>query len=392
MSLPTDFISSLQFIHPKELFVIYDEKAIPKGGTSLELKNEIRPVDLYCYLGGRFGQPNGLQNFFRKDDSDNLIHWEWVLRFNGGLIAFIGMNFRTEVRLHGYAGWQEADREVLIEQIKTSFGSYGPQMSAVRKALEHWVEFINPYQRIRSAIDTLLDELNALNLDPERDRIDEFGTDPDFQEKWQTTTLRYTKGFGLCFGIRSMLPVLAESFVNLLIYVLMRPEMKADKRLSENFFRQPIDVRIKSLSLNCIGFKHQPDYASEVCKRYHSLVNERNDLLHGNVVVDKLKFNEVFFWGKVPVFREYRSMWARSLEITTNAVGLASVHEELSVVQGLVEYLVSCLDDKVRKDVVFITERYELGLNVANRRIGVLFPEWLVDIRAVESESTVGSP
>ena len=53
--------------------------------------------------------------------------------------------------------------------------------------------------------------------------------------------------------------------MNVLIYVLMRPEIRSDQRLTESVFRQPIDVRVKSLSINCIGFKQQPDYAGAEC-------------------------------------------------------------------------------------------------------------------------------
>lgn len=52
----------------------------------LALRNEIAPSDLYCYLHARFGPPNGPQDFFRKDSSDNLVHWEWMLRAGTGWI------------------------------------------------------------------------------------------------------------------------------------------------------------------------------------------------------------------------------------------------------------------------------------------------------------------
>jgi hypothetical protein len=93
---------------------------------------------------------------------------------------------------------------------------------------------------------------------------------------------RYSKGLGLCFGIRSMLPVMAEAFVNLLLFALMRPELKSNQRLRDNTIRQPIDIRIMNLSVTCTGFESQVDYKHAAFKAYHTLVNERNDLLHGD--------------------------------------------------------------------------------------------------------------
>jgi hypothetical protein len=258
----------------------------------------------------------------------------------------------------------------------------------MRKALESWVEFVNPYQRIRRTVTTLLSELDALNLDVETDHFQDIwdlqrqSPSPDEQKlQWQAVAERFTKGFGICFGVRSMLPVLAESYVNLLLYILMRPELKSDQRLRENVFRQPIDVRIKSLGISCIGFASHPEYKNDACKRYHSLVNERNDLLHGNVVIDKLKFNEMYFYGTVPVFCEYKSMWQRALGVEMSAVGLDKVREEMDVVEELIQYLTTCLEPTIREQVADLAESYRLGLNNDNQRLGILFPTWLVDFR-----------
>jgi hypothetical protein len=388
MALPADFIASLRPIHPRELFEILTKNSWPKGGGSFELRNELHPADLFCYLGARFGPPNGIQNFLRKDDSDNLIHWEWTLRYKDLLVTFQGMNFRTEVHIHGGPAVENTDKGELIAQVRADFAPHGQRMTEVRRGLEDWIEFVNPYQRIRSSINGLLNELTELNLEPEQDALDiptvytVVNDQAATEARWKETAERYTKGFGLCFGIRSMLPVMAEAYVNLVIYILMRPEIRGDDRLRENVFRQPIDIRIKSLSINCEGFERAPDYTTAVCKQYHSLVNERNDLLHGNVAIEKLSFNEVYFWGTVPIFREYRTMWQRSLGMMVTAVGLPTVQSELATINNLIEYLESCLEEKHREKVKMFTGRYELGLNKDTGRIGLLFPPWLVDFHA----------
>jgi hypothetical protein len=319
MTLPADFIDSLGPMHPREIVEMLAVQRWPRREAAIfELVNEIRPLDLFCYLGARFGEPNGFQNFLRKDDSDNLIHWEWTLRHKAGIVSFQGMNFRSEVHIYS-AGAVASDKEHLVAQIKADFAAHGSGMSEVRRALEHWIEFVNPYQRIKMSVDGLLDELAALRLEPDQDALDAFQWDTahlaEAQERAEERGARYSKGFGLCFGIRAMLPIMAEAY-----------------------------VRIKSLSLNCVGFVTQPDYTSDDCKRSHSLVNERNDLLHGNVAIDRLSFNEVHFWGRVPIFREYRTMWQRSLGVMVEAVGLRTVRDDVAVVNNLISYLESCLD------------------------------------------------
>ena len=351
------------------------------------LRDEVRPVDLYCYLWARFGPPNGFQNFLRKDDSDNLIHWDWTLSCNHGWMIILGMNFRTEVQFVGCFPFSEADKDKLIQQLKSDFANFGKQMSEIRKTmLETWTEFINPYHRLRSSVDQLHEEIKALSLDPSRDAFPDLIDSSEggaFETKWKDVSIRYNKGVGICFGIRSMLPVMAEAFVNLLLFVLMKTDLKSDPRLRENTIRQQIDIRIKSLHLTCIGFARPVDYSHTACGNYHSLVNERNDLLHGNVVIEKLRFNEVYFNGRVPIFKDYRSMWERSLGVEVSAVGLDRLTAELRVIDEFVAYVLSCLQPDVREQIERIMQNRDLGLNKDTGRIGILFPGHLVDMQLV---------
>ena len=162
--------------------------------------------------------------------------------------------------------------------------------------------------------------------------------------------------------------------------------MKSDDRLRENALRQPIDIRVKSLHMTCIGFAKPVDYTSPECKSYHSLVNERNDLLHGNVVLEKLRFNEVYFDGKVPVYKEYRSMWERSIGVEIEAVGLNRITAEVQTVNTLIDYLTSCMRPEIKEQINFMSKKRDLGWNQQTGRIGVLFSDHIPDMHMVFSK------
>jgi hypothetical protein len=388
MQSASDLVAALSGLDPQLVFKMVIENTWPRGGRVIEIRNEIRPSDLFCYLGGRFGQPNGIQNYLRADHSDNLIHWEWTLRHPDGIVSLQGHNFRTELHFYGELGRCEFTAQDLAEAIKADFKNYSAEMSRVRKALEPWAEFVNPVQRIQRTITDLLSELDDLNLDPDVDNFPDVLSASTAAERDTASAVqegllsRYRKGVGLCFAIRAMLPVLAESYVNFLLFSMMRPELRSDERIRENIYRQPIDIRIKTLALNCKGFSESPSFEHETCRRLHTLINERNDLLHGNIVVNKLKFNEVYFLGTVPIFREYRTMWERSIGVEIAAVGLREVRGELKTVQDFIEYLCTCIDLSLRDKLKQLSDSYELGLNTATGRLGCLFSETLVDFRA----------
>jgi hypothetical protein len=381
MSLPTDFVAALNCPPFTEILSELQRKDRAPKSTLFSLRNEVEPSDLYLYFHARFGLPNGPQNFLRNDSSDNLIHWEWMLRTSAGWVLFQGMNFRTAVVLLDVPGVSQADMPHLVNQIKTDFASHGKQMALIRKSLEDWDEFVNPYQRIRSSVNALLRELDALNLRPEDEAIPDItSAQQALDTDWSEVAARYSKGLGLCFGIRSMLPVMAEAFVNLLLFALMRPELRSDDRLRDNAIRQPIDVRIKSLSMTCIGFESQVDYKHAAFKAYHTLVNERNDLLHGNVVLEKLKFNEVYFSGRVPIFKHYRSLWERTVGVDIQAVGLHRLANEVQVVDSMVAQLKAHLNPTTFKFIEQVSEQRDLALDEGRGKFGVLFSRRLVDM------------
>ena len=97
MSLDSDFVGALKAVHPLDLMEQLKSEDRTHFGTHWKIRNEVKPVDLYCYLYARFGPPNGIQNFLRGDHSENLIHWEWTLQSQDRLLLIQGQNFRTEI-------------------------------------------------------------------------------------------------------------------------------------------------------------------------------------------------------------------------------------------------------------------------------------------------------
>jgi len=387
MALPSNYLATWTLMPTNDILSAMKKNS---GGGRFIIRNEITPADLCSYFVARFGPPNGIQNYLRSDDSNNLIHWEWVFRTPNGLITFQGQNFRTEIWFTGGESCSQAALPYLLAQIKDDFKNYGRAMSEFRKKIEDWTEFVNPYARIKSSVDCLLRELEELNLQPEDEAIPsaDSATQVDVQH-WSEIAAKYSKGLGICFGIRSMLPVMAEAYVNLMMFVLFRPDIKGDDRLREHTIRQPIDIRIKTLHTNCIGFSSPVDYRSGPCKAYHTLVNERNDLLHGNVVLEKLKFSEVYFVGTIPIFKEYRSMWERTVGVDVEAVGLHRLQNEVKVVRDLIAFINSCLDSEVKSQIEMFIDRRDLGFNKKTGRVGLLFAESLADFY-VEMETADG--
>ena len=386
MTFDARFVSDLRQLSSREALEIRAHEKQPRQVALFEIENQLSPADIYCYFHARFGSPNGFQSFLRSDHSDNLIHWHCTVAHDDGLFDVQGASFRTLFLVSGLHKRESYRTEDLITALKFDFVNHGRGMSEYRKSLEHWIEFVSPYQRLRRSVEQLMEQLAQLK--PEE--VSEPHTMLDssdqaaqslLQDEWNHAAKTLNRAFGICFGIRSMLPVMAESFINLILFCLMRREMRSDERLRENAFRQQIDVRVKSLHLNCYGFSKAVNYADPACPRFHTLINERNDLLHGNISIEKLRFNDLFFSGTVPIFKSYRSMWGRTFEVRRRSVGLPQIQDEFNVVLAFIDYVLSCLTTLTRSNFEQILGRFELGYNVKDDRVGVHFADHMIDFR-----------
>ncbi|MGE6224806.1 hypothetical protein [Aeromonas media] len=177
-------IEGSEAIAPACIAKILSGRLLPRGGSAIwRLGNELKPSDLYCYLYAKFGPPNGLQNFFRSDDSDNLIHWDWTLASKHGLVMILGLNLRSEVHLIGeWTVKGNYSLEEFVEEIKSDLASHGKEMSRIRnEVLEDWEMFVNPFKNLRESIESLKGELDSLALDPEQENLPDPKSPDEFQ-------------------------------------------------------------------------------------------------------------------------------------------------------------------------------------------------------------------
>ncbi len=225
MALEPGFPSELEHLSLKEVVEILSAADRPRGTVLWYIENQLLPADIFCYLWARFGPPNGIQNLLRGDHSDNLVHWNWTLRYKEGLLDIQGMNFATHIGFLGEVDVVESDRDIFVTRLKDDFRNHGKPMSKCRRHLEDWVEFINPYRRLQRSIQLLVDDFKALKID-EIPELPSFGSQAYWNAReevtklWKDAAVRLNRAFGLCFGIRLMIPVMAEALINLILFVL----------------------------------------------------------------------------------------------------------------------------------------------------------------------------
>jgi len=364
-----------------------------KPGSIWSVDNSISPYDLYAYLKARFGPPNGLSMLFRSPGSDNLIQWHFTLKSGVHLVEFMGFTTRVEIWIEGFPNLGQEDWLALVKAIKADFKSYGNRLKKVRSDFEEWQLFYNPYKRLESVVEQYVERLTKLDIDhlelPAQPQARpliyssaENGPASDidaFVERMSVCGQKYAEALGLCMSLRLITPIFGESFVNLLIFILARAEFKADKRLYDDYRRKEIDIRLKLLSVNCVGFTKPVDGKKPEIREFLRLMNERNDLLHGNTDPALLAFQTVYFDHMIPLFPTQVDFAGSILRNSLNGIEPATVLSGVNTVKNLASYISSLLEDKVRKQVELIMSTRDLGWRSSTRRIGVLFGPGMIE-------------
>lgn len=336
----------------------------------------IAPVDLYTYLYARFGAPNGFGMTLKSPTSDNLLHWHWSLQYQDRVIEFMGYMLTAQVAVEGSGEPLEEDVERLVQSLKADFANHGAGMSRERKRLERWTVFINPHCRMQRVVERFSERLRELDIrNVELPRMPRSETEMKvFPERMESCIKIYSEALGLCTGLRMLAPVLAESFVNLVIFVLVYPTTREDSRLYDSLFRQDVDVRARGLHLTCAGFKRPVDVKDERFKNFQTLMQHRNDFLHGNIVPDKLAYREVYFDGVIPLPKKYENMAELALVHSLRHVEPETALSDIAVANGFIALVLEAMHEKPAAAIQHFMQTLDPGWRSDMKRPGILFP------------------
>lgn len=347
-----------------------------KGRSVLSIRHYLSPVDMYCYLKGRFGEPNGFANFLRRDNSDNLIHWDFNLRAGDEDVYIYGMS--REIHFVMSAKLTDEDWRDLILRIKTDYERVARQKSAVFKSLERWVIFPNRFV----AIADVCADLHAAI-------VDNIGGFQACKTPSSTTKKKLRKHYAdlnrlgkrasivhsSCLQLSVLTPVLAEAFINMLILTLCKPEIRANKRQFDAFLRSQIDTKIFDLAYKCRGFMRPIHQDAETFKKFKRIMDKRNHSIHGNCNPEREQIELVYFEGKRPLFKEAGDHIGKRFEALERQYEPHIVIKDYEDTQEFLTDIVKCLEPELGGAVNRIIEDPYPGYDIGRNKMGSVLPE-----------------
>ena len=349
----------------------YKNRTVFRNRLKIVLKNQIKPMDLFCYLAARFGRPLGVFSQVERAKIKEAICWHFRLSLPEGKVDVLSLNFRTEVYLPSCF---ESSPEGFSEVIKRDIPNHYSAIARVKKHLTKWDSFLNPYAQLRESSQLFLSRAENLDL-LVRKKMDDPDSPASAMKFKQAFDQHYPMALelsGLCLSIRMMCPVMVEAFLNLLILAFAKDESRASLGL-EGLYRMSLDSKVKRLHLLCDHFQSPVDWGSKACKDFDCLRNRRNDLLHGNVRPKKQKFETVYLWGDVPLFTKALGPYQRALGSKMAAFPLSEARRDITIVDLFISYIISLMREDVGLEMENILGSIDLAYDSGREKLGILF-------------------
>ncbi len=332
---------------------------------------------MFCYLKARFGEPNGFQNFLRKDDSDNWIHWDFQLKAGDEDVYICGMS--REIHFVMSAWLADIDWRDLILGIKYDFRRVSKDKGSVLKSLEQWVVFPNRYMAIASICAGLHSDIvdnvcGAQTYETPRGRAKLRAEEAVFRKRHERARLVHKSALELSL----LTPVLAEAFINMVVLMLCKPEIRANRRQFDAFIRSQIDTKLFDLAFKCNGFARPIDHNSGAFKNFKRVMDKRNNAIHGNCDPEREQLEKVYFEGTRPLFKVGGDNIGRFIENLERQYEPEIVIADYEHTHQFLAYLVKCLEPGLEESFNRVIEDPYFGYDLTRMKMGSLFPEHVI--------------
>lgn len=374
-------VKSWRTATPREIADWYGVDRKPKkkpAGKALIVRSHLKPVDVYCYLKARFGEPNGFQNMLRRDDSDNWIHWDYSLKAGPEDVYIAGAS--REIHFIVSEALTDQQWKDLIVAIRTDFARVGARKSEILKGLEKFVVFQNKFVSLAG----LCAELHAAILDaPDKAAMPKAKPRQKtklkaVQKAMKSAASRANDLYGSCLKLRLLTPIMAEAYINMIIVMFSKDAVRDNPIAYDAFLRAKIPDRLRLLSDNCHGFGRAVDTTTQAYADFMRVIGQRNFALHGNVDPLREAIEVVYFDGKRPLFASPGNHIATFFDQLESIYRPEQVIADYESVHGFLWEVAQCMDPRTLSFFRQVISDAYPGFEVRRRRVTRILPDALM--------------
>jgi hypothetical protein len=346
----------------------------------LELPPDFPELRLFAMLLWKFRRPNGPLSLVcggPDGDPDAPFKWDFLFVPHGEL--------RLQVIRNG-AGielmwWGESAEPVdLIAFLESNIDRHDKEIAATIKQLEQYTLILNPYVRHRNIAAFALAELDKIIL---REPVPLRGIKTQdevagYSEEQKTYMELAERQASLMLLLVTESAFMAESFLNLLIALLVRPDVRASKAAMEETLMRRWKSKIERLNIDCLGIPKPADPGDARLGAAKKLFDTRNRVAHSYPDKVQMAVGKMWFHKSFPVLEKGEPFSKFVIALSNQLPSLAEARFCNKAADDLVEFLIALVDPTIRDEIQYATSRNPIGYNETKGLYGVPFGDFVV--------------
>jgi hypothetical protein len=344
-----------------------------KAGRAI-LTSEFPELRLFGLLMWRFGHPNGPMTFFlanQQGDPDAPFKWDYLFVPTGNLRMHV---VRGSVGIEVFHWGEQVSTEDIVAYLKGNIARYSKEIDDTISGLEEHTLILNPYIRHRNIANLALEELDKLVLSapPQlrphlaKRELDEWAEQQ--REFWEAVQRQAS----LTILLVTESAFMGESYLNLLLAILMRREIRESKAIMSETLMRRWRAKIERLHVDCTGIPKPANLGDTRIANAKKMFDIRNRVAHSYPDPKDMAVGKMWFYRSFPVLET-------GLPFLTFAVTLQNQlpsADEARFCKKAADQLVDFLTELVEYDsdqTRFITASNPLGYNESKKIYSVPF-------------------
>jgi hypothetical protein len=361
--------------------------------TSFTIPHSFPEASLFSLLMSQLGPPNGPMTMaisHMGGDPDAPWKWDYIFQIPTGEIFSVQ---RAWLQIEVLCWKGSICKEDFVSFIGKNLKKHKESIETYLDKLENYVLLVNPVVRHREMAQFSFQELQQVRVDelffPDKTHC----TKKD-QKRHTDSIQRHTttakKEMFYSATLVSESAFWAESYLNLMIALFVRPDFKKNEKLFTEYLRTNWQKKIEQLPFYCIAIAH-PDLESEELREARWLFELRNKIAHSYPEKDALGISSMWFLQRVPIlknaepFTSFQLGLQRVLPTRTNAL------DAYRRAQSFVNYLCSLIEEKARPMFETFSMANPIGWNESKNMYSIPFGEVMAMAFTLDEKSKKGA-
>jgi hypothetical protein len=354
-----------------------------RGGISGRafLPADYPELRLFALLMWKFGRPNGPMSLLwspADGDPDAPFKWDFLFVPAGELKLHV-MRSGGGIELMWWG--ETAEESDILAYLEKNIHQHEKEIELAIASLEQYTLILNPYVRHRNTSDFALKELDQIVIGDEPQvpiGHQEGEAVQEYIDQHTAYVASAQQQASLMLLLVTESAFMAESYLNLILAILVRKEIRASQTIFEETLRRQWKAKIERLHIECVGISRAADVGDSRMRDAKRLFDTRNRVAHSYPDKKDMAVAKMWFFKSFPVLEKAEPFSRFVVALGNQLPSLEDAKFCKKAASGLVEYLTEMIDEPYLSDFRYVSTRNPLGYNETKGVYGVPFGNTVV--------------